>query len=253
MATFGEIKSDELKDYYYIPPATIFPFAGEVEPAGWVFCDGATYGTADHPNLFDAIGYQYGGSGSDFIVPDLRGRVIAGRDMDNGGGTSGRLDNFTSSGTVSGVAGGSKNHSLSISEIPAHDHGTSTISSGVAQTAGAHTHSSITDATNTDHEHSIANQPNVWASLFRKEDAGEDQGLTKYRQSQRNIVVNTAPAGLTIGGMTSNQVHSHTFTTNSTGSHTHTVSGNVVTNSAGGGNSHNIVQPTMVMNYIIKV
>ena len=253
MATFGEIKSDELKDYYYIPPATIFPFAGEIEPAGWVFCDGATYGTADHPNLFDAIGYQYGGSGSDFIVPDLRGRVIAGRDMDNGGGTSGRLDNFTSSGTVSGVADGSQNHALSTSELPSHDHGTSSISGGVANLAGGHTHSSITDAANTDHAHGIINSPAGFANVFRNSNVVDTQGLTRYRTSQRNIVVNAAHAGMAIGGMTNNQTHAHTFTTNSAGSHTHTVSGNVVTNAAGGGNAHNIVQPTMVMNYIIKV
>ena len=64
-------------------PGTIVAYGGIALPpnSGWVMCDGGPYdgsvGTAYH-NLFLAIGYNYGGSGSSFNVPDLRGKFLRG-------------------------------------------------------------------------------------------------------------------------------------------------------------------------------
>lgn len=43
--------------------------------------------------------------------------------------------------------------------------------------------------------------------------------------------------------------HGHTFSGTAVTDHTHTVT---INNNTGGGNAHNNVQPTMVLNYIIK-
>jgi microcystin-dependent protein len=59
-------------------PGQITPYAGSTAPSGYVMCDGASYSTSGAMSaLFAVIAYTYGGSGSNFNVPDLRGRVIA--------------------------------------------------------------------------------------------------------------------------------------------------------------------------------
>lgn len=55
-------------------PGEITKHAGATTPEGALRCDGTSYATAAHPDLFAAIGYTYGGSGANFNVPDLRRR-----------------------------------------------------------------------------------------------------------------------------------------------------------------------------------
>lgn len=69
-------------------------FAGTALPQGALWCDGASYSVASYQNLFNAIGYAFGGSGANFNVPDLRGLVprgvdgSAGRDPDKASRTA---------------------------------------------------------------------------------------------------------------------------------------------------------------------
>ena len=56
-------------------------------PSGFLYCDGSSYGnvsnfpaSGQYQDLYNAIGYQYGGSGQNFNVPDLRGEFIRGYD-----------------------------------------------------------------------------------------------------------------------------------------------------------------------------
>lgn len=59
-----------------VPTGTMFDFAGDVAPAGYLLRDGKSYPTAEYDRLFKVIGYKYGGAGANFNVPDDRGRVI---------------------------------------------------------------------------------------------------------------------------------------------------------------------------------
>lgn len=73
--------------YGTLPIGVILPFSGTSVPAGWLLCFGQSISRSLYPELFAVIGVQYGSSsGTTFNVPDLRGRVVAGRD--NMGGTS---------------------------------------------------------------------------------------------------------------------------------------------------------------------
>lgn len=79
-----------------VPSGTIMPYAGtsSTPPSGWAWCDGATRtdGATTAAGLFAAIGTYYGGTGaSSFVLPDLRGRVIAGLDSLVGGSYANRI------------------------------------------------------------------------------------------------------------------------------------------------------------------
>ncbi len=61
-----------------VPSGTIFTFAGTSVPTGYLACDGSSYLASAYPNLYAAIGTTWGGSGSNFNVPDLRGMYVRG-------------------------------------------------------------------------------------------------------------------------------------------------------------------------------
>lgn len=111
-----------------IPVGAINAYAGSVAPAGWLLCDGTAISRISYASLFAAIGTAYGaGDGStSFNLPDLRGRVAAGKD-DMGGVAAGRLTAGSAAGldgSTLGAAGGNQQHQLTIAEMPAHAHGT---------------------------------------------------------------------------------------------------------------------------------
>lgn len=116
----------------------VIMYAGTTVPSGWLLCYGQAVSRSTYADLFAVIGTTFGnGNGSTtFNLPDLRGRVVAGKD--NMGGTSAdRLTGagMTPNGDVLGATGGAERHTLTVAQMPAHDHTGST-----AASAGAHTH-----------------------------------------------------------------------------------------------------------------
>jgi microcystin-dependent protein len=49
-----------------------------IEAWGWMFCDGRSLPACDYPELFAVLGYVYGGSGNQFLIPDYRGYFLRG-------------------------------------------------------------------------------------------------------------------------------------------------------------------------------
>ncbi len=90
------------------------PFMGEIKiiswnfaPKGWAFCNGQFLPINQNQALFSILGTMYGGNGqTTFALPDFRGR--AGIHQGQG---------FTE-----GQAGGQEFHTLTQSEMPAHNH-----------------------------------------------------------------------------------------------------------------------------------
>lgn len=95
------------------------PFLAEVKivgfnfaPRGWAQCDGQILPIDQNQSLYSLLGTTYGGDGrTSFALPDLRGRtpIHVGQ---NDGGTNHSL----------GSKGGTETHTLTVSEMPSHDH-----------------------------------------------------------------------------------------------------------------------------------
>jgi len=122
-------------------PGAIHSYAGSSAPNGWLVCNGASYLTADYPDLFAVIGYTYGGSGANFNVPDLMTRVpICYKSGDTVFGTM-------------GAVGGAKTHVLITQELPVHNHG------------------GITGAPSADHAHTYTRSP--WNTAVLRGDGNQ--------------------------------------------------------------------------------
>jgi|LULO01.1.fsa_nt_gb microcystin-dependent protein len=169
-----------------LPSGTVVPFAGSSAPTGYLLAQGQAVSRSTYSDLFSAIGTTYGsGDGSStFNLPDLRGRVVAGKD-DMGGSSANRLTDQTGglNGDTLGDTGGSETHTLTEAQLAAHTHG-----------AGSYT------------------------ALFPGDGTQSTAGGTGNRGTQGG-------SNLTVSG-----------TSGSTGS----------------GSAHNNVQPTIILNYIIK-
>ena len=87
-------------------------FGGDFAPLDWAFCDGRLISIAENDALFNLIGTTYGGDGIEtFALPNLMGRVPIHQ------GQSPGMSNY-----VLGEMGGVENVTLTLDQIPAHNH-----------------------------------------------------------------------------------------------------------------------------------
>lgn len=95
------------------PIGTIIESASANTPPGYLLCNGAAVSRTTYARLFSEIGTTYGaGDGSTtFNLPDRRGRTGIGAGQGTG------LTNRTLGGSL-----GAEDHTLTVSEIPAHSH-----------------------------------------------------------------------------------------------------------------------------------
>ena len=107
-----------------VPVGSVITFAGSTAPSGWMLCYGQAVSRSDYSALYNALGTTYGiGDGSTtFNIPDLRGRVAAGKD-DMGGSAASRLTSTVlSASNTLGATGGAQTVTLTSSEMPSHTH-----------------------------------------------------------------------------------------------------------------------------------
>lgn len=102
-----------------VPAGVILPYAGASAPTGYLLCYGQAVSRSTYATLFTAIGTAYGiGDGTTtFNVPDLRGRIPAGKD-DMGGSAASRLTSttMTPDGVTLAAVGGTQTHTLTAGE-----------------------------------------------------------------------------------------------------------------------------------------
>jgi hypothetical protein len=94
------------------PMGSITMYGAETPPTGWLKCDGASYSkTGAYANLYAVIGVAFGGTASNFNVPDMQLKYPKG--ADNAGvspiGTTGGSTSYTPAGTVANHATANSN------------------------------------------------------------------------------------------------------------------------------------------------
>jgi microcystin-dependent protein len=102
------------RDFLFWGAAMGTPFMSEVKiiawnfpPKGWAFCNGQFLPINQNQALFSLLGTMYGGNGqTTFALPDMRGRAPI----------------HQGAGFTIGQVGGEVAHTLTMSEMPAHNH-----------------------------------------------------------------------------------------------------------------------------------
>ena len=87
-------------------------FAGNFAPRGWAYCDGQLLAVSQNDALFSLLGTVYGGDGrTTFGLPDMRGRIPI-----HAGGGPGLSQRRL------GSKSGAETITLTVNQIPYHDH-----------------------------------------------------------------------------------------------------------------------------------
>lgn len=220
------------------PVGMLAPFAGASAPDGWLLCAGQAVSRSTYAALFAVVSTTYGsGDGSTtFNLPDLRGRTAVGKD-DMGGSAANRVTSGGSgiNGLSLGGIGGSETHTLTSAQsgVPAHQHANTATFTGTASNTGAgspHTH------IQNSHQHSFSNYN---TGPFTDSFVGSN--------GQGGSFVYSVATGATTATNQNESAHTHPFTPS--GSVTIT---NVNNTSANASQAHNNIQPSIILNYIIK-
>lgn len=256
-----------------IPPGASMEFSGSILPSGWLWEDGSYYAPSAYPDLFAAIGYTYGQSGTNFKVPDSRSRVTV------GAGTGTGLTTRTL-----GQTGGLEGVTLNLAQIPSHNHGVNDPGHNHSVNEAAHSHG-LSDpghshgVNDPGHSHGVADpghshglyantidgssdqrdKTDGFLSKANVAIAGEDVGSKGYIAANLNgtqLITNSA-TGISIfaSGTSINIGGSGTgigIGGNKTNVSLNAAASGITINAQGGNGSHENMQPWLAKNKIIK-
>jgi len=179
---------------YNIPLGGGLPFFGSTAPnSSFVFPYGQAVSRTTYASLFTLFSTTYGtGDGSTtFNVPDLRGRVVAGKD-DMGGSTASRLTATYfgaasgQAGTILGAVGGNESRTLTAAQIPSITSSTNFGGFNVPVTASA-----ITDDINATSTGShIPTSPSTWAGISSATSTSTNTSGNAHPTVQPTIICN---------------------------------------------------------------
>ena len=211
------------------------PLLGEIKwvpynftPKGWAECDGQLLPISQNTALFSLLGTTYGGDGrTTFALPDLRGRVSV--HVGQGLGLSNRQ---------LGEIGGEETHTMTIAEMPSHDHGVSSHTHSIPALA-VDVMASSADATDTAPEGNVLAAA-AGGSDHKKDDnakqkrtkKGDDSGTNIYNAGPANVSL-AAGSAMTLAGTTGG--------------------GSGMTVPTGGSGAHQNMQPFLVLRCIISI
>lgn len=170
--------------------ASIILFSGNFAPRGWSFCHGQLLAINQYTALFSLLGTTYGGDGrTSFALPDLRGRVPVGQGQGPG------LSKFEL-----GEKTGNETASLTVNNLPPHNHNPNGQASGgnttyqVNVNAEASLHVSSANAT-----HATAAAGDSIAITGTPGARGAFTAVPSFNTSTPDIQLNNASIAVTAG------------------------------------------------------
>lgn len=158
----------------------IIMFGGNFAPRNWAFCAGQLLPIAQYTAVFSILGTTYGGDGrTTFGLPDLRGRVPIGQ------GTGPGL-----SANALGQKSGAENTTLSVANMPTHNHGVALQAETAAGTTANPSNALLAISTNQDRIYSPpdpADQIPMHPDSIAQQNVGNGQSFSNM---QPYLVVN---------------------------------------------------------------
>lgn len=189
-------------------PGDMKAIAGSGDQAGWLLCDGSAVSRTQYVALFNAIGAIWGnGDGvTTFNLPDIRTRAPIGASLD----------------FPLGSTGGAANKSLTLANLPTHNH---------AITDPGHVHNVIDSG----HVHTITDPGHAHVSIV----------------AQSNTTTSTNPGGQTAGN-TNTATTGITINSAMTGISLDIASTGITTDNTGGGQPFSVISPYAAVQWLIK-
>ena len=220
----------------------------------WLVCDGSSKVRTDYPDLHTLITNTYGTypSGTTFLLPDLRSRVPVGYNVDTLAGRSTR---------AIAAGSGTETHTLLDAEIPKHTHPITDEGHGHNTSEVAHTHTGDTakakaDIVLADHDHQYVRY-STFGATGSAVNATQLANINPSKQDLDGVTrIQSGTALLSADGV-DNLGHKHSIGegdlgTTATGlTINDEVTGITVLEQGSGDGAHNIMQPYLVINYII--
>lgn len=252
-----------------VPSGSVMAYAGATAPANWLLCHGQLVSRTTYAALFAAIGTTYGaGDGSTtFALPDGRGRVLVGRD--NMGGTAANRLASTRTVSVSTIAQSANEVTVVTNAAHGLDPGNSVTISGAGNAVFNGTWTVVRVlGSSSDYPNDPLAEGSRGSRTFTFT-RGTSATISAVSGGTITTAIANGVDGATLGAVGGS--HVHVLTEAQLASHRHRittafVTSNVasgsgdpeasnvtnITNSTGGDGPHNNVQPSIVMNYIIK-
>jgi microcystin-dependent protein len=200
------------------------PFIGQIitvgfdfAPRGWAKCDGQLLAISQNTALFSLLGTTYGGDGrTTFGLPDLKGRVPM-HEGDGPGLSPKRL----------GERGGRENVTLTTDQMPRHKH-TATLTSSsttpITATATLHVKNGLGNSDDAN---------NNYLAIGEAKDGRDTYPISNGYSTTSTSTMNSEAVKVKIAG----------------GS----IAGGVSVEYTGGGQPISIMQPYLVLNYVIAL
>jgi microcystin-dependent protein len=214
------VSADSQHDVLGVPAGTILDTLRDTAPEGYELMQGQTLTNAQtvFPKLWDALPAAFK-SGSNIILPDMRGRITIGAGQ--GSGLTNR---------VLGATGGAETHTLTTSEMPSHTH----VQNSHNHTQNSHNHTQNShNHTQNIHNHGVRNP-------IRREGTG-----TAFTPHEPGTPFTANVGSTTATNQAATATNQPTTATNNAAT--------AVNQNTGGSGAHNNMQPFVVTNKMIRV
>jgi microcystin-dependent protein len=167
-------------------------FAGPTAPTNWLICDGRSLDTTTYATLFAVIGYAWGGSGANFLLPNLVNRMPLGAGANPLGTMAG------------GGATGTFQYTIATGNLPVHQHAITDVAHthGASQPAHVHSdpgHNHGVAASQDAHSHGLDHIPltsNAGGNAAPGSGWGFNTTRTDSQQPAVHVTLNPAATGL---------------------------------------------------------